>query len=501
MSQSEGFPSNPESELIEFAAPGASNSTDVSPPSLLDTVLSSQSDPKLGYSNQLAQFLQSQNTGQAIEIWMGRQITPNRDSAENIAIALNRDVGLIDELINKQLNAIIHHPRFQKLEASWCGLKYLHNMMLREQGPVGAQVKIKLLDISWKEIEKDFESAFDLEQSSLFYKIYEEEFGQAGGEPFGLLIGDYEIKPPGTPGHHQDDFSILSSISEVCASAFCPFIANASPELFELADFGELEEVQDLSDVFRGPSAIRWKSLCQKEDARFLGLAMPKTLMRLPYANRPDPSLARELQRRGESPSKLNSFGFEEDVRGVDTSKYLWGGAAFAFGGVVIRSFCRTSWLTDIRGVQRNDDGGGVIQDLPIEYNATDAFGVSPKISTDVVITDETEKVLTDLGFIPLCSCYDTGYSAFYSAKSIQLPKKYDDPLASTNARISSMVYTMLCVSRFAHYLKKIGRSMVGRNADASDIESELSNWIADFVTPDPSASTETKVETGQWLR
>jgi type VI secretion system ImpC/EvpB family protein len=220
---------------------------------------------------------------------------------------------------------------------------------------------------------------------------------------------------------------------------------------------------------------------------------MPKTLMRLPYEDRPDPSIAREQQRTGTSQSRLNEFCFREDIRGPDTRKYLWGGAAYAFAGVVIRSFCRTNWLTDIRGVQRNDDGGGLVTDLPIQFSKTDAHGIAPKISTDVIVTDENEKELTDLGFIPLCSCYDTGYSAFYSAKSIQIPKKYDDELANMNSRVSSMMYTMLCASRFAHYLKKLGRDMVGRLGDAEDIEQELQNWITNYVTADTSASTNIK--------
>ncbi len=200
-----------------------------------------------------------------------------------------------------------------------------------------------------------------------------------------------------------------------------------------------------------------------------------------------------QQQRFGRTKNSVNEFCFREDVRGPNTEKYLWGGAAFAFAAVVIRTFCRTSWLTDIRGVQRNEDGGGLVTDLPIEFNKTDSHGVAPKISTDVIITDESEKVLSDLGFIPLCSCYDTGYSAFYSARSIQIPVQYNDDLANMNAKISSMMYTMLCASRFAHYLKMIGRDMVGQLGDAADIEKHLQDWITSFVTSDSAASTAIK--------
>ena len=491
MSQPDGLPADPQTQYAESAEPtSAPASRAASSDPLLDQLTVAESGT--GGRGQLDRFLATNSVNEALELWLGRALVPHRDTTEQLALRLNRDVATIDELLNRQLNEILHHPRFQKLEASWRGLKYLHDVLVREYNPAGGGVKIKILDVGWDELEKDFESAWDVEQSSLFYKVYEQELGQAGGEPFGLLIGDYEIHPHGSR-RDTDDLAVLGHISQVAASAFCPFITNASPEMFQLSEFGELEEVQDLGDAFVGENARRWKSLCQKEDARFIGLTMPRVLMRLPYGDRPDLPLARQLQRQGQSSADLNRFLFREDVRGPDTRKYLWGGAAYAFAGVALRSYCRTGWLTDIRGVQRNNDGGGLIVDLPVEYNATDSYGVSPKVSTDVIITDAVEKDLTDLGFIPLCSCYDTGYSAFYSAKSIQTPKQYDDSLANMNARVSSMIYTMLCASRFAHYLKVIGRDMVGQVADADDIERELQNWIAAFVTADAAASNSVK--------
>ena len=440
-------------------------------------------------THSLSRFLTEPSAATAIEMWLGRPIDPTRDTLDELATQLNQDVARIDQMLNRQVNTIIHHPKFQKLESSWRGLKYLHNVLVREHDPSGPEVKIKILDVSWKELEKDFESSFDVEQSAIFHKVYEQEFGIAGGEPFGLLVGDYEIKPSSVKDHPHDDFDILGSLGAVAASAFSPFLTNASPQLFEVEEFGELEEVSDLQSVFEGPSAVRWNSLCEREDSRFLGLAMPRMLMRLPYSDRPDLPMTREYQRIHSETDAPNEFMFVEDVRGPDSSKYLWGGAAFAMAAVVLRSFCRTGWLTDIRGVQRNYDGGGLIDDLPVEYLNTDSVGVAPRISTDVVITDNLERELSDLGFIPLCSCYDTGYSAFYSAKSIQTPKNYENELANVNAHISSMMYTMLCVSRFAHYLKKIGRDMVGRFTEAKDIERELHNWIIGFVTESTEAT------------
>ena len=480
------YPRRP-SDSVSTPAPDKNESTSLDP-ALLEQAIG-KSAGTAPATNQLSRFLQAESTAEAIELWLGRPLDPAHESADDIARQLNQDVARIDEILNRQVNEIIHHPKFQKLESAWRGLKYLHNVLLREHDPSGPEVKIKILDVSWKELEKDFESSFDVEQSAVFHKVYEQEFGTAGGEPFGLLVGNYDVKPDTVKNHPHDDFDILSSMAAVAAASFSPFITNASPQLFELEEFGELEEVSKLNSVFEGPGAARWKSLCEKEDSRFLGLAMPRMLMRLPYADRPDLPMTREYQRIHSEADAPNEFSFVEDVRGPDSSKYLWGGAAFAMAAVVIRSFCRTGWLTDIRGVQRNYDGGGLVDDLPVEYSNTDSSGVSPKISTDVVITDNLERELSDLGFIPLCSCYDTGFSAFYSAKSIQQPKRYDNDLANINAHISSMIYTMLCVSRFAHYLKKIGRDMVGRFTEAKDIERELHNWIIGFVTESGDSS------------
>ncbi len=471
---------------------GASEQSPNKPSTLLEQI-TGDSTATHESENRLDSFLKAESDVAAIETWLGCTLVAGRDTKAEIARRLNHSVAVIDRLLNGQVNEIIHHPKFQKLESAWRGLKYLHEVMVREHDPAGPEVKLKMLDASWKDLERDFESAFNIEQSATFNKIYEQEFGTAGGEPYGLLLGNYEIKPPGLAGHPHDDFSILGSMAEVAASAFSPFLTNASPELFELSEFGELEDIADLGDVFHGPGATRWKGLCEKEDARFVGLAMPKILMRLPYEDRPDLAMTRQHQRHSSAADAPNDFCFQEDVRGPDSSKYLWGGAAFAMAAVVIRSFCRTGWLTDIRGVQRNVDGGGLVTDLPVEFSRTDSHGVAPKISTDVVITDSVEKELSNLGFIPLCSCYDTGFSAFYSAKSIQIPKKYNDDLANTNAHVSSMIYTMLCASRFAHFLKKLGRDMIGRFGDEKDIERELQDWITDFVTADSSASPETK--------
>jgi len=309
------------------------------------------------------------------------------------------------------------------------------------------------------------------------------------------LIGDYEIKPPGLIEHSHDDLNILNNMAKVAASAFSPFVCNASPELFELGSFGELETTRDYQSVFEGLERLQWKSLAESEDARFIGLAMPRMRIRNAYDHRVPLSLAKQQERKTARTKRSNEFIFREQIPTGSRDAGLWCGAAFGFASVVMRSFCRSGWLADIRGVRRDYVGGGLLNDLPRASFLTDQEGTIQTPPTDVIITDELEKHLSELGFIPLCSCYDTGQAAFYSARSIQRPQQYQDELATLNAHISSMLHTMLCVSRFAHFLKSIGRDLTGSYTEASDIEKEMHNWIMDYVTSDNNASLESKAK------
>ena len=446
--------------------------------------------------HRLQEFLKSTDPIKAVELWLGRPISFAKDDKEAIARKLNRDVAVIDELLNRQLNAVLHHPRFQKLESSWRGIQLLHKVLVKEgndHDPSSPVVKLKILDFSWKELESDFASSGYVEQSAIFDKVYEQEFGTYGGEPFGLLIGDYEINNSETSGE-VDDLFVLDNMSAVAASAFSPFLTNASPKMLDLDDFSQLDEISDLS-LHDDIKNVKWNRLINKEDARFLGLCLPRILMRCPYGDRPEFGLAAEYDRNYREHARLNEFCFQEDVKGPDSSKYLWGGAAFAYAAVVMRAFCRTGWLHDIRGVDRDYDGGGLITELPVEYYAADRGRVVSKPSTDGIVTDALEKELADLGFIPLCANYGSPHLAFYSGVSIQKPKKYDSELANVNARLSSMIHNMLCVSRFAHYLKKIGRETIGRLNDPAEIENELQNWIGTYVTSDATANEKAKAK------
>ncbi|MCA9195320.1 MAG: type VI secretion system contractile sheath large subunit [Planctomycetales bacterium] len=384
---------------------------------------------------------------------------------------LSACVAEIDHLVNSLLNEVLHAPRFQKLEASWRGLAMVVRAVNNRQ-----QVIVRVLNASWRDVQRDFERASEFDNSQIFKKIYEEEFGMPGGRPFSVLIGDYEVHPRPTAEHPFDDVAILGHMAGVAAAAFCPFVCGASPSMFGVNDFLELQNTKDLAPGFLLPEFVKWRSLRQQEDARFVGIAMPKTLMRRPYESR-----------------DTLGFCFKEKLRGDNLGNYLWGNAAYAWGTVLIRSFEQTGWLADIRGTERNQSSGGLVSSLPSISFGTDRSGVALRSCTDLIVTDQQEAELAKLGFLALCQCYDTDFAAFYSTQSIQKPARYDSAVATANANISSMLQYMLCASRFSHYLKVIARDIVGAATEAEELETFLNNWIKRYVTPDERARPETK--------
>ncbi len=462
--------------LEQHAEPEGDRSPEVvaAAASLIDTIVdaSGEQPSKSRRSDRLERFLAGQAPGRALKEWFGDIDGLSKDQ---LIRRLSRDIARIDGTLNSQLNEILHHPKFQRLEASWRGLVHLVQSVPDD---IDANIKIKALDISWKEVERDFETASEFDQSKLFKKVYEEEFGMSGGKPYGVLIADFEIHPHPFAGHRHDDIDILRSLAQLGAAAFCPVIANASPSMFGLDDFHAMEQTLEHGRVFEQKAFLRWQSLRDAPDTRFVGLTLPHVLMRLPYKD---------------DGSRVDRFIFQEQVTGRDDSKYLWGGAAFALGGVIIRAFAESGWLADIRGVRRGVEAGGLVTGLPVHCFDTDGIGVAPKCSTDVVIRDGVEKQLSDLGFIPLCRCADTDYSAFYAVQSIQKPKTYDREVATVNARLSAMLQYMLCASRFAHYIKILGREKIGSSTSIEQLQDELHDWIHDYVTADSSADSETK--------
>jgi type VI secretion system protein ImpD len=424
----------------------------------------------------LDRFLHAPSPGAALAAWLRGAAMP-RDAAgrRRILLSLQGDIARLDTLLTEQINVVLHHPAFQAMEASWRGLHYLV-----EQAAGVENVKVRILSVSWRDLAKDVERAIEFDQAQLFQKVYENEFGSPGGEPFSVLLGDYTIRPRPSREHPIDDVATLTGISHVAAAAFAPFIAAVHPAMFGLDEFAELEQPLSLSKTFDGLDYLKWRAFRATEDSRFVGLTMPRVLMRLPHED---------------DGARVDGFCFREQSADPARTQYLWGNAAYAFGAVLVRAYGESGWLADIHGARRDVVGGGVATGLPAHCFSTDRRGAAPKCSTDVIVGDTLEQELADLGFIPLCHCKDTDLSAFYTNQSVQAPKRYDDLAATRNARFSAMLQYILCVSRFAHYLKILARDKIGAFIEAEDCEDYLQRWLAKYVAADAEASRQVKAE------
>ncbi|HWV16205.1 MAG TPA: type VI secretion system contractile sheath large subunit [Cellvibrio sp.] len=416
------------------------------------------------YITSLQSFLAETDSIRALLYWLTEFEQPQYlCSTDDIVIAIHRSISVIDEKINDQLNCIIHHKALQKLEASWRGLWHLVN-----QADGNRNIKIRYLDISWAEVVKDIERALDFDQSQLFQKIYNDEYGIAGGEPYGAIIGDYEISHKRSKDHPYNDIATLNGIAEVAAAAFSPFIASVSSEMFGLDDFSTLGMPLNLDTIFSQDEYIAWRALRDKSDSRFVGLTMPRTLMREPYRTQP---------------GSYKGLYFYEKNEGRDNSGYLWGNACYAFAGILIREFANVGWFGHIRGVPRDQIGGGILTNFPSVSFTTERKDIIYKPITDVLVTDTLERELSDLGFIPLCQCYDTPYAAFYSNQSLQYPNRLMARGSEINAKLSAMLQHVLCASRVAHYIKVMIRDKIGSFVTPDECEAFLSKWLFKYTT------------------
>lgn len=385
--------------------------------------------------------------------------------SKNMDVAINSRIAEIDRLISAQMNEIMHHEDFQKLEGSWRGLNHLVKNSL-----TGTQMKIRVMSVSKKDLLKDFERAIEFDQTALFKKVYEDEYGMFGGAPFGAMIGDYEF------GNHPQDMALLENISQVAAAAHAPFLSAAGAGLFGWDSYSEMSEVRDVSKIFDRTEYAKWRSFRESEDSRYVGLTLPHVLMREPY---------------GAATRPTESFRFEEDVDGTDHKKYLWGNAAYALGTRLTEAFSMHGWCVAIRGVE----GGGLVQGLPTHTFATDEGEIAMKCPTEVAITDRREKEFADNGFIPLVHCKGTDYAAFFATQSASKAKKYDTDAANANARLSTQLQYIFAVSRFAHYLKTMVRDKIGSFMSRKDAEMFLNQWIMNYVTEDDTASAQVKAQ------
>ena len=376
---------------------------------------------------------------------------------------INARIGQIDHLISLQLNEIMHAPEFQKLEGSWRGLKYLLS-----NSETSTQLKIRVLNVSKKELLRDLQRAPEFDQSAIFKKVYEEEYGVFGGEPFAALVGDYEF------GNHPQDMELIDEMSHVAAAAHAPFLTAANSSMLSLESFADLGKPRDLGKIFDTTEYAKWKSFRESEDSRYVGLCVPHILMRLPY---------------GQATNPVDAFNYEEGVDGTDHSKYLWGNAAYALGTRLTNAFAQYGWCAAIRGVE----GGGLVEGLPTHTFKTDEGDVAMKCPTEVAITDRREKELADQGFVPLVHCKGSDYAAFFSVQSAQKPKVYTSDDATANARLSTQLPNILAVSRFAHYLKSMMRDKIGSFMSRSQCETFLNNWISHYAIADDNASQQVK--------
>lgn len=394
-------------------------------------------------------------------------LDPGTVVAKNVTQTINQRIAAIDHLLSKQLNVIMHHPDFQKLEASWRGL---HHLVMGSE--TGESLKIRVINLSKKDMLRDFQSASEFTESALWKAIYENEFGQYGGDPFGALVGDYEFS------RGPQDIELLEHVSHVAAAAHAPFISAASHEMFGLESFTEMPNPRDLAKVFdkSNPENTKWLSFRDSEDSRFVCLTVPHVLGRLPY---------------GQATVPVDDFDFEEDVDGEDHDKYLWTSAAYSFAGRLVDAFSKHHWCVAIRG----PEGGGLVEGLPIHTFKTREGDVGAKCPTEVLIPDTREKELSDMGFIPLIHCKNTDYAAFFGANSVQRPKKYQEDEATANADLSRKIQYLMATSRIAHYLKAICRDKVGSFASRSQVENFLNKWIKNYVLDQDNASQELKAK------
>jgi type VI secretion system protein ImpC len=371
----------------------------------------------------------------------------------------------IDRKLTEQVNLVIHHPDFQQLEGTWRGLSYLVNNTETDE-----QLKIRVLNLSKKDLGKTLKkfkgTAWD--QSPLFKKLYEDEYGTPGGEPYGCLIGDYYLD------HTPQNVEMLEGMAKIAAAAHAPFIAAADPGLMNMDTWQELGNPRDLTKILQTAEYAPWRSLRDSDDSRYIGLTMPRFLSRLPYGVKTDP---------------VEEFDFEEDIEGADHSKYCWANAAFAMGVNINRAFKLYGWCSRIRGAE----SGGMIEGLPCHTFPTDDGGVDMKCPTEIAITDRREAELAKNGLMPLSHWKNTDYAVFVGAQSLHKPATYDDPDATANANLGARLPYLFPTCRFAHYLKCIVRDKVGSFQERNDVETWLNNWITKYVTTDSTASEEVK--------
>jgi len=428
-------------------------------PSEFDALLKKEFKPKTDHAKEAIKS--------AVRTLAEQALSETALISEDAVSSIEAIIAEIDRKLSEQINLIMHHEDFKALEGTWRGMHYLVNNTETDE-----MLKIRVLNLPKKDLAKTLKkykgTAWD--QSPLFKKLYEEEFGSPGGEPYGCLIGDYYFD------HSPPDVEILNGVAQIAAAAHAPYLTAAAPTLMNMDSWQELSNPRDLTKIFQTADYAPWRSLRESEDSRYIGLTMPRFLGRLPYGAKTNP---------------LEEFDFEEETAGGEHSKYLWTNAAYAMGVNINRSFKLYGWCASIRGVE----SGGIVEGLPCHTFPTDDGGVDMKCPTEIGITDRREAELAKNGMMPLSHWKNEDYAAFIGAQSLQKPTEYDDPDATANANLAARLPYLFATCRFAHFLKCIVRDKIGSFKERADMAKWLNKWIMQYVTSDPNASEEVKAK------
>lgn len=410
--------------------------------------------------------------------WFGRDalLALARGRPGALRAALDRDIARLDALMGEQLDAVLHAPRLQRLEGRWRGLHWLAAGI-----EPGRRVKLRVLNVAWPELCRDLERAVEFDQSTLFSRIYEDEFGTPGGEPFGLLVVDHELRHRPSHDVPTDDVGAVSGLAAVAAAAFAPTVLAAHPALLEVDDFGDLDIVQDVAAPLRGADHTRWRSLAGRADTRFLAVALPRLLARHPWAD---------------DPARQDGFRYREHA--PDASSRVWMTAGFAFAACVARAFVNHGWPADVRGAETDRVGGGLVTGLapePFASGPPEAWG---RPAVEIQLTERQERALVEARLMPISALPYGSELVFGSVCSLHKPLAYTGltaTAAGANARLSAQINSILCASRFAHHLKVMGRAMVGSVETADAIERRLQAWLQGYVNTNTTSSGESRVQ------
>ena len=441
-----------EEQQGQSAAPAAAAAA---APSILDQVITATRPQDQAEADRVKDYFKQ---------FLDRVIQPGQVVSKDVEKNIKHWIAQVDQKLSVQLNEVMHNPTYQKLEGTWRGLKYLIS-----NSSTSDTLKIKVFNVTKKDLLKDLEKASEFDQSALFKKVYEEEYGQLGGQPYGMLMGDFDF------GRTAEDISLLKFTSQVAAASHAPFVAAASPKMFNFESFTELSQPRDLAKIFDSVEFAAWKSFRESEDSRYVSLTMPRVLARLPYSAKENP---------------VEEFNYEEAVDGNDNEKYQWMNSSWAYAARVTDAFSKDGWFMRTRGVE----GGGKVEGLPVHTFPTDDGDIAMKTPTEIAISDRREFELSNLGFMPLLHSKNRDFAVFMGSQSCQKPKTYFDPAANANAELSTKTNYLLSVSRFAHYLKVMARDKIGSFMEVSDCEKWLNSWINNYVVGNPeSVSDEIK--------